>query len=272
MCRLLVFLKTTVAGEALIFALNTTRMIREIWDGLSSYLRAIVVISRLRLWSYVLIPGLLSIVLGAVVIAAAWSLSDDIGGTLTRLWPWEWGAQVVDSIGQVLGGLVLLIGGLLVFKHLILILSGPFMSPLSEKIERHLAGYDEPMHFSPTEMLQQFGRSVVLGGRNAVLEILLTIPLLILGLVPVFAPLATVLIFLVQSYYAGFGNMDFTLERHFMVCDSIRFVRRHRGVAIANGAVYLLLLLTGLGFLIALPLAVVAATIETVKRLETTVE
>jgi len=39
-------------------------------------------------------------------------------------------------------------------------------------------------------------------------------------------------------------------------------------MAIGNGVVFLLLLFTGIGFILALPLGTVAATIETVKRLE----
>jgi CysZ protein len=38
----------------------------------------------------------------------------------------------------------------------------------------------------------------------------------------------------------------------------VRFVRRNRGLAIGNGTVYLLLLLSVVGFLVALPLATVA--------------
>ena len=62
--------------------------------------------------------------------------------------------------------------------------------------------------------------------------------------------------------------MDYTLERHFSSRESIRFVKSHRGLAIGNGTVFMFLLMTGFGFLFAPPLAAVAATIETVKRLE----
>ena len=73
----------------------------------------------------------------------------------------------------------------------------------------------------------------------------------------------------VQSFYAGFGNIDYTLERHLNVRNSIRLVRVNKGLALGNGLVFMGLLAIGIGFLIAPPLAAVAATIETTKRLGT---
>ena len=61
--------------------------------------------------------------------------------------------------------------------------------------------------------------------RNLGKELLLTIPILIIGLIPVIGIISTVLLFLMQAYYAGFGNMDYTLERHFNYKQSIQFVR-----------------------------------------------
>ena len=95
-----------------------------------------------------------------------------------------------------------------------------------------------------------------------------TIFLLIIGLIPVFTPFTTALIFLLQSYYAGFGNMDFTLERHFKFKESVRFVKKNRGLAIGNGIVFMLLFLSVVGFLFALPLGTVSATIQSLKKID----
>jgi CysZ protein len=103
--------------------------------------------------------------------------------------------------------------------------------------------------------------------RNLARELALTLLLLLLGLIPVFGPFSPILIFLVQSYYAGYGNMDYTMERHFRIRETVHFVRKHRGLALGNGIVFMGLLLTGLGFLIALPLGAVAATEETLKAI-----
>jgi CysZ protein len=72
----------------------------------------------------------------------------------------------------------------------------------------------------------------------------------------------------IQAYYAGFGTMDYTLERHYNYKNSIRFVQKHRGIAIGNGLGFMLLLLIPvIGIIIVFPLSVVAATKNTVAEL-----
>ena len=101
------------------------------------------------------------------------------------------------------------------------------------------------------------------------MELLLTIPILLLGFIPIIGLFSTVLLFLVQAYYAGFGNMDYTLERHFKYNESLQFVRNHRGLAIGNGIVFMLFLLIPIiGVILVLPLSVTAASIKTVEALQ----
>ena len=112
-------------------------------------------------------------------------------------------------------------------------------------------------------------RGIRINLRNLSREILFMIPLLILSLIPVVGIIATILIFLIQAYYVGFGNMDYTMERYFTYKESVRFVRKHRGTAIGNGIVFVLMLFIPIiGFIITLPISVVAASTETVKILD----
>ena len=46
-----------------------------------------------------------------------------------------------------------------------------------------------------------------------------------------------IIISLCKHIYAGFGNMDYTLERHFKYKESIQFVKNNKGLAIGNGIV-----------------------------------
>ena len=141
------------------------------------------------------------------------------------------------------------------------------MSPVSEKIERHLLG-NQHLSQRNTTFSQQLWRGIRINLRNLSKEILITIPILLIGFIPVVGIFSTVLLFLVQSYYAGFGNMDYTLERHYNYKDSINFVNKHRGLAVGNGIVFMLLLLVPvIGIILVLPLSVVSATKVTINEL-----
>ncbi|MCW9038496.1 EI24 domain-containing protein, partial [Altibacter sp.] len=117
----------------------------------------------------------------------------------------------------------------------------------------------------------QLWRGIRINVRNLGMELLLSIPILLLGLIPVIGVVAAFLLFLVQSFYAGYGNMDYTLERHFSYTESIRFVKKHRGIAIGNGIVFMaMLVIPVLGIILVLPLSVTAASTETIAILRET--
>ena len=141
------------------------------------------------------------------------------------------------------------------------------MSPVSEKIERHLLGVKHTHR--NTSNLSQLSRGIRINFRNLRKELFLTIPILLISFIPIINIFSSISLFLVQSYYAGFGNMDYTLERHFEVKESVAFVKRNRGVAIGNGIVFMgMLFIPVVGIIMALPLSVTASTIETVKLIE----
>jgi len=241
---------------------------KNFWYGISSYGDAINHINKHGLWTYVLVPGLLCLLVGFGVFGLAWGLSDNIGDILDNLWPWEKGREVVAKIAQVFGGLLVFALGLIIFKQLVMVVSSPIMSVLSEKVENQLVGKEDSGSFSVSTIMADMLRGLRIALRNIFREIFGTIFLLLLGLIPIFTPFTTLLIFLLQAYYAGFGNFDFALERRFRYRETVRFVQSNRMLALGNGAVFMLLLLTFVGFLFALPLGTVAATIAATKRMQ----
>ena len=97
---------------------------------------------------------------------------------------------------------------------------------------------------------------------------MITIPILLLKFIPLVNIFSTILLFLLQAYYAGFGNMDYTLERHLNYEESINFVGKNKGVSIGNGIVFMVcLLIPVIGIIIVLPLSVTAASVKTVELL-----
>ncbi|SEK74081.1 CysZ protein [Aquimarina amphilecti] len=245
-------------------------MIKNIISGIKAYFGGFALISKLGLWKYFAIPILISVLTGILFMTLAWFLSDPLGSVIAKAWVWDWGSETFAVISKYFSILLILALGLVLYKHIVMALSAPFMSPVSEKVEAHLLGDKHANHeHRNTSFRQQLMRGIRINVRNLFRELLFIIPLLILSIIPVIGILATILIFAVQAYYVGFGNIDYTMERHFKYKDSIEFVRKNRGMAIGNGIVFMLMLFIPIiGFIITLPISVVAASSETVKILD----
>lgn len=198
----------------------------------------------------------------------AWFLSDNIAHLLSKIWIWDWGANIFETFSQIISALVIVVIGFVFYKHIVMALSAPFMSPVSQKVEKHLLGSNAPL-ISNSTFIQQLLRGIKLNLRNLIRELALIIALLILSFVPVIGVVCPVFIFLVQAYYVGFGNMDYTMERHLNYTESIAFVQQHKGIAIGNGIIFMLMLFMPIiGFILTMPIAVVAAATETVRVLD----
>lgn len=242
-------------------------MIKSIFSGLSAYKDSISLMRKLRLWKYFAVPMAISFFTALVIGFTAYGLSDNIGHFIAQLWVWEWGAQTVETISTVVSALLIIALGLIAYKHIIMAFSAPFMSPVSEKIEAHF--YSGVHQHRDTSNASQLVRGIKINLRNLAWELLISIPLLLLSFIPVVGIVATVLLFLIQAYYAGFGNMDYTLERHFPYRESINFVKANRGFAIGNGIVFMLFLLIPIvGIILVLPISVTAASKTTLELLE----
>ena len=241
-------------------------MIKDILEGITSYGAAIRHISKHGLWFYVFLPGFICLLLAIVIISTAWGLSDNLGNLIDNLWKWEFGKSHVETIAQIFALLLILAFGAIIFKQLMMVILSPIMSILSAKVEEQVTGKKSDTSFSVSKAVSDIIRGLRIALRNIIRELSITIVLLIIGIFPLFTLITTVLIFLVQSYYAGFGNTDFTLERHYNYRESIRFVKNNRSLSLGNGIVFMLLFLTVIGFLFALPLGTVAATLQTLKR------
>ncbi|MBR9915758.1 MAG: coproporphyrinogen III oxidase [Algicola sp.] len=243
-------------------------MIKNIIKGIQAYSGALALISKLSLWNFFFIPIIISVITASVIGFSAYVLSDNIGEFIAEIWIWDFGKETFTTISTFIGAVIVLVIGLILYKHIVLALSAPFMSPVSEKIEMYLTGI-ERHNYRNTTFTEQLWRGIKINMRNLVKELLFTIPILLLKFIPVVNIFSTVLLLMVQAYYAGFGNMDYTLERHLNYRESVTFVKKHKGIAIGNGIVFILfLLLPVLGVLLVLPLSVTAASIRTVNLLK----
>ena len=245
-------------------------MFKNIFIGLKAYAGAFELISKLKLWKYFVIPILISVVTAVFIGLYAYGFSDNIGQFISKIWVWEWGKEPFTTISEIFGGIIIIVLGLVLYKHIIMALSAPFMSPVSEKIEAHLLGENSKLihQHRNTSFQEQLWRGIKINLRNLFMELWLTVIILIISLIPVIGWFTSLILFFIQAYYAGFGNMDYTLERHFKYKESLTFVRKNRGIAIGNGIVFMLfLLIPVVGVILVLPLSVTAASTETVKLL-----
>jgi CysZ protein len=246
-------------------------MFKDFFDGVSSYGKAWNIISTHKLWYYVLMPGLISLILGGSIAYSAYLIHDDFSFYLQELYPSSWwGYAIFERIAWFFGGVILAVLGILSYRNILMALLSPFMSPLSAKVQEIQTGvpvYDPPF-FSFTN-LRLILRGLYFAFRNLFKELWFTAWLLLLGLIPFLGLMVPFILFFVQSFYSGFGNLDYTLEKFYDVKGSKQFSQRHRWLAVGNGTVFLLLLgVPVLGLFFAPALSTVAATLEAVKRVD----
>lgn len=250
-------------------------MIQHFSSGFISFTKGLSFLSKHRLWGFVIIPGLVSLVLAAAIFGGAYAGSDELGAWLVDIYPFEFGKGAIEYVAEGLSFLLVILTSILAFKYLVMVVVSPFMGTLSERVESKITGQAPPA-ISVKAMISDMVRGIRIALRNVFRELVLVIILTIAGsifgvLIPFVGGLiVSAIIFLVQAYFAGFGNLDYLLERkRYGVKDSVGFVRRNKWLAIGNGTAFTLLLFVPiLGWFLAPALGTVGATVEGLKRLE----
>ena len=246
-------------------------MLQDFFLGARTYSEAISMVSQHKLWKYIIIPGLISVVICGLIIGFTWGLKDDISIWIVDVYPFSWGEQTISAIASWLSILLVIVITLYAFKYLVMVIVGPFMGTLSEKVESIVTGKPAP-NVSAVQIAKDIVRGLRIALRSIVRELFFTIIIILFfPFIPIvgtlLVPIAT---FFVQAYYAGFGNMDYSLERkRYNVRESVRFVRHYRWLSIGNGSIFVILfLIPVLGWFLAPAYGAVAATINVIPRLD----
>ncbi|GAB5418276.1 MAG: hypothetical protein Crog4KO_16190 [Crocinitomicaceae bacterium] len=153
--------------------------------------------------------------------------------------------DIVWYLIQVMAELTVAILLMKFAKYLVVIILSPLLSALSMKTEKVLTGNTYPFEWK--QLISDIKRAVRIVVRNMMWEYTIFIALLIISYIVGGDDFATspifYLTFLVGCFYYGFGFLDYINERRRLDMDqSIHFVRDHRGVAVAIGSVYSLLI------------------------------
>ncbi|MEK9619629.1 MAG: EI24 domain-containing protein [Flavobacteriales bacterium] len=154
--------------------------------------------------------------------------------------------------------------------YLTIIFLSPVFTYLSEKIASIQKG--KTYNFNLTQFVNDVFRAILISFRNILIQLSMVFVLFLIGFIPVIG--WGVSIFgnlLIVSYFYGFSFMDYTNERHQLsVKESVKIVRRKKGLAIGLGLVfYLCLFIPLLGGIISSFLAIISVVAATMSLEET---
>ncbi|MCW3078787.1 EI24 domain-containing protein, partial [Segetibacter sp.] len=223
-------------------------MLKDIVTAIQSYRLAHAFIRKHKLWKWIIIPGLIYMVMFCVSMYFFGKSASSVIEWLsieTGLKHW------IESMESTIAGLLFTIAGIILwlilmlfyfslFKYIWLILGSPIFAYLSEKIEDILEGKSTPFHLS--QFLKDVARGIRIALRNTLWQSVYLIAFLILSFIPVVGWITPFFVLLIECYYYGFSMLDYTLERnHLTASESIHFIGKRKGLAIANGLMFYLL-------------------------------
>ena len=154
--------------------------------------------------------------------------------------------------------------------YLTIIFLSPVFTYLSEKTASIQKG--KTYNFNLTQFVNDVFRAILISFRNILFQLSMVFALFLIGFIPVIG--WGVSIFgnlLIVSYFYGFSFMDYTNERHQLsIKESVKIVRRKKGLAIGLGLVfYLCLFIPLLGGIISSFLAIISVVAATISLEET---
>lgn len=220
------------------------RFFRHLFLGYKSYGSAIQMVIDHRLYIYFLIPCILMIgihYLGVWVVNQQQSPAIDTVRTMNDMVWYAISQHSLDIVGTVVSKSS---------KYLVVILLSPLFAFVSERIEEILTANRYPFNFKQT--VKDVKRGVRIALRNVMWEYFFLI--VVIGLTSFLdGGIKTALFFsfplLIGFYYYGFSFLDYINERRRLnIEQSIYFIRKHRGVAMAIGSIYSLLFLLPIDF------------------------
>ncbi len=244
-------------------------MIKDLVASFKAYWEAWTIIVDKKLWLYLFLPGLISLFYGLFVGFTAWYWSDNLKDLVFTALPMDSDSKVWAKLTSGFISVGIASTGVVVYKYVILVLLSPILNALSRRVEEAVVGYSISYKKESNETaIHDFGRAALSATRNFLKEMLLTLAILIIGLVPILGVVAAPLIFLLQSLFVGYTNLDFALNRYFSINSSVDFIRKNMGLSLGNGIAFMLIIMIPVvGLFFAPSLGTAAATLKAVPRI-----
>ncbi|PKK89142.1 MAG: hypothetical protein CVV64_15660 [Candidatus Wallbacteria bacterium HGW-Wallbacteria-1] len=223
-----------------------------------------------KMWGSMLIPGLVSLLIAMGSLWAGIGLARITATWLTAAMGQGFLGSTIAAAAAILAFCLAIIAYLLLYKNLTLIILSPWMALLAERVYTDRTGRQVP--FSAKQTIVNIIRSFRLNIRNLITELIITLPLMVLGTIPLFTLPCAVVVITVQSYFMGFGLMDYTLEMAGFNSGTARVhVWKAKYFCSLSGVLFLgLLMIPVLGLFIAPPIGVVATSLGAIELLKRT--
>lgn len=222
------------------------RFFTGLYYGVVSYYHALVFIFRKNLWPYYIVPVVLS---AGMYLAGMYLFEDYIRSfNFESILKADYDSlkNSEELFSMLILGIELIVLYITVnyWRYIVIIILTPALTLLSAKTESRLTGKKYPLTLK--YYIQDIIRAWKLVARNMVIWMLLTAAcyfvfyLIDLAIDYEYSRMIRdAIILVIGFYFYGFSLMDYTNERRRMSTDeSIRYVRKNTGLALAIGAVY----------------------------------
>jgi len=225
-----------------------------------------------RGWKLIRQPGLrrfvvVPIVINVIVFAVlGWllfgTLTDWLSGwTFFERFGDIWLVDVIRKILQFAVGAILSVVLVYAFTLLANLVGAPFNSLLAERVEMHLTGQSPAEDPSLMFLLKSIPKTLMSEVSKLIYLALWSVPLLLLGFVPLVNIAAPFLVFAFGAWMFALEYIDYPLGNHGMLFKGIRqTMRQRRTAAFGFGAIVALFSIIPLVNLIIMPVAVAGAT------------
>lgn len=258
---------------------DVKNQIKLFWKGVKSYRQAFTFLLKNKLLYFFLFP----IAFNFLIYFSGLSVLNDFRLLINQYLesylesfgaPENWWILFLNKLFSISIWLVSKVFFLYIFSlfggYLTIIFLSPVFTYLSEKIASIQKG--KTYNFNLTQFVNDVFRAILISFRNILIQLSMVFVLFLIGFIPVIG--WGVSIFgnlLIVSYFYGFSFMDYTNERHQLsVKESVKIVRRKKGLAIGLGLVfYLCLFIPLLGGIISSFLAIISVVAATMSLEET---
>ena len=230
-----------------------------------SFFEAFSVIKNGKMRKFYLLPGVLNLILLNLLYKLSKYISFNLFSKLEGYFHLNSYENVTFIIIKLIIIIIAFLLYFLIYKALLLIVLSPFLNYISERTERTIV--NQKFDFSFNDNMRFIWRGIVISCKSFSKEMLGTIILLLLGLMPFLSITVPFFIFLLQAYYIGFSFMDYTLERHnYSSKESLIFLKKNWTFSAFSGAIFtMVFLIPVIGIFIAPLVSCVAVTLGTIK-------